>query len=85
MYIKAKEMGKKYKKSNSINNNIQDSQGNILKDKEKIKGRWKEYFENLYDAANKPTTCYKKKKPKQRRMTRDPSSYFQKPNLQNTS
>ena len=57
MYIRAKEMGKKYKASRSINNNIQDLQGNILKDKEKIKERWKEYFETLYDAANKPTTC----------------------------
>ena len=56
MYAKAKEMGKKYKKSRSTNNNIQDSGGKILKDQNQIKERWKEYFETLYDAENKPTT-----------------------------
>ena len=56
MYAKAKEMGKKYKKNRSTNNNIQDSGGKILKDQNKIKERWKEYFETLYDAENKPTT-----------------------------
>ena len=57
MYVKAKEMGKKYKKGRNINNNIEDQDGNILKDPKKIKERWKEYFEKLYDAENKPTSC----------------------------
>ena len=57
MYIKAKGFRKKYKKSKRTNINIEDSQGNVLKDKEKIKERWKEYFETLYDAQKKPITC----------------------------
>ena len=57
MYLKAKEIGKKYKRSNRMNVNILHSQGNILKEKEKIMDRWKEYFEHLYDAAGKSKSC----------------------------
>ena len=57
MYRKAKQIGKKYKPTKGRSTNILDAQGNILKDKDKIKERWKEYFEELYDAAGKPNEC----------------------------
>ena len=57
MYKKAKEIGKKYKTSKGINAGILDANGNVIKDQEGIKERWKEYFETLYDAAGKLTTC----------------------------
>ena len=57
MYKHAREVGKKYKPNKKSSINILDSDGNVLKEIDQIKGRWKEYFETLYDATNKPTTC----------------------------
>ena len=57
MYKRAKEVGKKYKRSKGMNAGLLDKNGNVLNDQEEIKERWKEYFEILYDAAGKPTSC----------------------------
>ena len=57
MYKKAKEVGKKYKRSKGRNAGLLDANGNVLNDQEEIKRRWKEYFETLYDAAGKPDSC----------------------------
>ena len=57
MYKHAREVGKKYKSNKKSSTNILDSDGKVLKEMNQIKARWKEYFETLYDARNKPTTC----------------------------
>jgi len=33
---------------------LHDKEGNVLTDSDKVRDRWKEYIEDLYDKNNKP-------------------------------
>jgi len=52
VYSKIRQLQKRKCKSST---DIKDKHGNLLKDGDQIRNRWKEYIEELYDQENAPT------------------------------
>ena len=52
LYRKVSKLTNRKRKKQNLR--IRDEEGNVLTDSDKVRDRWKEYIEDLYDKNNKP-------------------------------